>query len=125
MGLINRSNHMSMNFGNSTAKMFLPYLVSNVLAWVVVKPPEMTPLSNAWFAYAAEAVGLPEGAVNLVCGYGHEAGAALSAHPDINQVVFTGSVATGIAIASAAAKNVVPCVLELGGQRGHRGLPCF
>ena len=83
---------------------------------VVVKPPEMTPLSNAWFAYAAEAVGLPEGAVNLVCGYGHEAGAALSAHPDINQVVFTGSVATGIAIASAAAKNVVPCVLELGGK---------
>ena len=83
---------------------------------VVVKPPEMTPLSNAWFAYAAEAVGLPEGAVNLVCGYGHEAGAALSAHPDINQVVFTGSVATGIAIASAAAKNVVPCILELGGK---------
>ena len=82
----------------------------------VIKTPELTPLSNAWFAHAAEAVGLPKGAVNVICGYGHEAGAALSAHPLVNQIVFTGSVPTGIAIASAAAKNVVPCVLELGGK---------
>lgn len=83
---------------------------------VVIKTPELTPLTNAWFAYAAEAVGLPKGAVNILCGLGHEAGAALSAHPHLNQIVFTGSVQTGIAIASAAAKNVVPCVLELGGK---------
>lgn len=83
---------------------------------VVIKTPEMTPITNAWFAYAAEAVGLPKGAVNILCGLGHEAGAALSSHPDVNQIVFTGSVPTGIAIASAAAKNVVPCVLELGGK---------
>lgn len=82
----------------------------------VIKTPELTPLSNAWFALAAEAVGLPSGAVNILCGLGHEAGAALSAHPEVNQIVFTGSVPTGIAIASAAAKNVVPCVLELGGK---------
>ncbi|MEM6759129.1 MAG: aldehyde dehydrogenase family protein [Pseudomonadota bacterium] len=82
----------------------------------VVKTPELTPLSNAWFAHAAEAVGLPPGAVNILCGLGHEAGAALSAHPDVNQIVFTGSVSTGIAIATAAAQNVVPCVLELGGK---------
>jgi len=82
----------------------------------VIKTPELTPLSNAWFAHAAEAVGLPKGAVNILCGLGAEAGAALSAHPDVNQIVFTGSVPTGIAIASAAAKNVVPCVLELGGK---------
>ncbi len=82
----------------------------------VIKTPEMTPLTNAWFAHAAEAVGLPSGAVNIICGLGAEAGAALSAHPDVNQIVFTGSVATGVAIASAAAKNVVPCVLELGGK---------
>ena len=78
---------------------------------VVVKTPEMTPITNA-----AEAVGLPKGAVNILCGLGHEAGAALSSHRDVNQIVFTGSVPTGIAIASAAAKNVVPCVLELGGK---------
>ncbi|WP_415919885.1 aldehyde dehydrogenase family protein [Tateyamaria sp. SN6-1] len=82
----------------------------------VIKTPELTPLSNAWFAQAAEAVGLPKGAVNILCGHGHIAGATLSAHPDVNQIVFTGSVPTGIAIATAAAANVVPCVLELGGK---------
>ena len=82
----------------------------------VIKTPELTPLSNAWFAHAAEAVGLPKGAVNILCGLGHQAGAALSAHPHVNQIVFTGSVPTGIAIATAAAQNVVPCVLELGGK---------
>ncbi len=82
----------------------------------VIKTPELTPLSNAWFAQAAEAVGLPSGAVNILCGLGHTAGAALTAHPDVNQIVFTGSVQTGIAIATAAAQNVVPCVLELGGK---------
>ena len=83
---------------------------------VVIKTPEMTPLTNAWFAHAAEAVGLPKGAVNILCGLGHVAGAALSAHPHVNQIVFTGSVPTGVAIATAAARNVVPCVLELGGK---------
>lgn len=82
----------------------------------VIKTPELTPLSTAWLAHAAEAVGLPNGAVNILCGLGHEAGAALSAHPHVNQIVFTGSVPTGIAIATAAAQNVVPCVLELGGK---------
>ncbi|MCT4556292.1 MAG: aldehyde dehydrogenase family protein [Pelagimonas sp.] len=82
----------------------------------VIKTPELTPLTNAWFARAAEAVGLPKGTVNILCGLGHQAGAALSGHKDVNQIVFTGSVATGIAIAKAAAGNVVPCVLELGGK---------
>lgn len=82
----------------------------------VIKTPELTPLTNAWFAHAAEAVGLPSGAVNILCGLGHETGAALSGHPMVNQIVFTGSVPTGVAIATAAARNVVPCVLELGGK---------
>ncbi|MEM9678324.1 MAG: aldehyde dehydrogenase family protein, partial [Pseudomonadota bacterium] len=54
---------------------------------VVVKTPELTPLTNAWFAHAAEAVGLPAGAVNILCGLGHEAGAALASHADVNQIV--------------------------------------
>ncbi len=82
----------------------------------VIKSPELTPLTNAWFAHAAEAAGFPPGAVNVLCGLGHEAGAALASHPRVNQIVFTGSVPTGIAIATAAAQNVVPCVLELGGK---------
>ena len=68
------------------------------------------------FAQAAEYAGLPNGAVNILCGLGSDAGVALTSHKDVNQIVFTGSVETGIAIASAAAKNVVPCVLELGGK---------
>jgi aldehyde dehydrogenase (NAD+) len=83
---------------------------------VVVKSPELTPLTNTWFAHAAAAVGLPDGAVNILCGLGHEAGAALAGHPQVNQIVFTGSVPTGVAIATAAAKTIVPCVLELGGK---------
>ena len=82
----------------------------------VVKTPELSPLSNSIYAEAAEAVGLPTGAVNIICGLGAEAGAALSAHPGVQQIVFTGSVPTGIAIATNAARNVVPCVLELGGK---------
>lgn len=82
----------------------------------VVKTPELDPLTNYYFAKAAEYAGLPKGALNVLCGEGAVAGAALSAHGDINQIVFTGSVPTGIAIASAAAKNIVPCVLELGGK---------
>ena len=82
----------------------------------VIKSPELTPLTQYIFAQAAEAAGLPAGAVNILCGLGNEAGAALSAHSGINQIVFTGSVATGISIATAAAQNVVPAILELGGK---------
>ena len=53
----------------------------------VINSPELTPLTNAWFAQAAEAVGLPAGAVNILCGWGHEAGAALCAHPEVNQII--------------------------------------
>ena len=82
----------------------------------VVKTAENDPITQYWFAKAAEYAGFPPGAVNILCGLGKEAGAALSSHPDVNQIVFTGSVATGSAIASAAAKNIVPCTLELGGK---------
>lgn len=82
----------------------------------VVKSPELDPLTHDFIARAAVAVGLPAGAVNLVCGIGEIAGAALAAHPDIDQLVFTGSVETGASVATAAARNIVPCVLELGGK---------
>ena len=82
----------------------------------VVKTSEMTPCSSRFFALAGETVGLPKGALQVFTGLGAEAGAALAAHPDVNQIVFTGSVRTGQAIAAAAAKTVVPCVLELGGK---------
>jgi aldehyde dehydrogenase (NAD+) len=82
----------------------------------VVKTSELTPCSSRYFALAAEAVELPRGALQVFTGLGSVAGAALAGHPDVNQIVFTGSVATGQAIATAAARTVVPCVLELGGK---------
>ena len=83
---------------------------------VVIKSPELDPLTHFHYGRAAQACGFPEGSINLLCGYGHEAGAALSGHTNVDQLVFTGSVPTGIAIATAAAQNVVPCILELGGK---------
>jgi len=82
----------------------------------IVKTPELDPISACVYAELAEEVGLPEGAVNILCGYGPEAGAALTSHPGVDQIVFTGSIPTGQAIMRAAAANVVPCVLELGGK---------
>jgi len=82
----------------------------------VVKPAEdacLTPLRIA--ALALEA-GLPPGALNIVCGLGIEAGAALAAHTGINHISFTGSPQTGTAVAQAAAVNHVPVTLELGGK---------
>ena len=82
----------------------------------VVKSPELDPLTHDFLARAAVEVGLPAGALNLVCGIGETTGAALASHKDINQIVFTGSVETGASVAKAAAQNIVPCVLELGGK---------
>lgn len=85
---------------------------------VVLKSPEDSPLSLILFAEACERAGVPAGAVNIVCGVGAEAGAALAAHPDIDHIVFTGSVATGKSVLHAAAERVIPCVMELGGKSG-------
>ena len=83
---------------------------------VVIKSPELSPLSMALMVEAIERAGVPSGAVNLICGYGHDAGAALAAHGDVDHIVFTGSVATGRSILKAAAERVIPCIMELGGK---------
>lgn len=85
---------------------------------VVLKSPEDSPLSLFLLAEACERAGVPAGAVNIVCGYGAEAGSALVAHRDIDHIVFTGSVVTGKSVLRAAAERVVPCVMELGGKSG-------
>ena len=82
----------------------------------VLKPAEEACLTALAFARVAEAAGLPAGALNVVPGLGEEAGAALSAHPGVRHVSFTGSVAVGQLIQAAAAKNAVPVTLELGGK---------
>jgi len=82
----------------------------------VLKPAEDACLSTLEVARLAVEAGLPEGALNIVTGYGHEAGAALAGHPGINFVTFTGSNEVGTLVQQAAAKNAVKCVLELGGK---------
>ncbi len=82
----------------------------------VLKPAEEACLTALAFARIAQQVGLPAGAINVVTGLGEEAGAALAAHPGVQHLSFTGSVATGRLIQAAAAKNVIPVTLELGGK---------
>ena len=82
----------------------------------VIKSPELTPITQYFFAKGAEAAEFPAGTVNIICGIGATAGEYLCSHKDINQIAFTGSVKTGSSIATAAAKNIVPTVLELGGK---------
>ena len=82
----------------------------------VLKPAEDTSLSALRFAELTMEAGLPEGALNVVTGYGHEAGAELTGHPGINFVTFTGSNEVGTLVQQAAARNAVKCVLELGGK---------
>lgn len=85
----------------------------------VVKPAEDTPLSAILLAELMVETGLPSGVVNVVTGYGHEAGAALAAHNDVGHVTFTGSVATGKSVMTAAASHLASVTLELGGKSPH------
>jgi aldehyde dehydrogenase (NAD+) len=82
----------------------------------VLKPAEEACLTALAFARIAQQAGMPDGAINVVPGLGEEAGAALSAHPGVRHVSFTGSVAVGRLIQIAAARNAVPVTLELGGK---------
>ena len=83
---------------------------------VVLKPPEWAPLTASYFADLAHEAGLPAGVFNVVQGFGTEAGAPLTANPDVSRICFTGSVPTAKVIARAAADNLVPCSFELGGK---------
>jgi aldehyde dehydrogenase (NAD+) len=82
----------------------------------VLKPAEEACLTALAFAALATEAGLPAGALNVVTGLGAEAGAALAGHPRVQHVSFTGSVGVGALIQAAAARNVVPVTLELGGK---------
>ncbi len=82
----------------------------------VLKPAEEACLTVLAFARLAGDAGLPAGALNVVTGLGEEAGAALSSHAGVDHLSFTGSVSTGQLIQAAAAKNVIPVTLELGGK---------
>src|SRR5207237_10402432 len=82
---------------------------------VVLKPAEQTPLTALRVAELAQEAGVPDGVLNVVPGYGPTAGAAISSHPDIDKVAFTGEYTTGQLVMEAAAKsNLKRVSLELG-----------
>ena len=83
---------------------------------LVVKPAELTPLSALYAADLLNEAGIPPGVVNIVPGFGHDAGQALVDHPDVDKISFTGSTATGKKIVQSAAGNLKRVTLELGGK---------
>ena len=82
----------------------------------VVKPSEHSPASTLAFAQVLHEAGFPEGVFNVVAGSSRELGAALASHKGVDKVAFTGSTATGRAVAHAAADNLNRVTLELGGK---------
>ncbi len=83
---------------------------------VVIKPAEETPLTTVRLVELCLEAGLPEGVVNVVTGTGEEAGAALTAHPDVNKLAFTGSTEVGKRIGIQAMQDMKRVTLELGGK---------
>lgn len=99
--------------------MFVSWKLGPALAagnTVVIKPSEITPLSALRVAELAQKVGIPDGVLNVVTGYGHTAGARIAEHPDIGKISFTGSTGTGRRIVHASAGNLKKVQLELGGK---------
>ena len=112
VAVVNPFNHpAAFTLGKAAA----PLAAGNT---VVVKPPAEASLSSLEVASAIAEV-LPPGVFNVITGRGSATGATLVSHPGVAKIQFTGSVATGQAILKAAADNVVPCVLELGGKNAN------
>src|SRR5580765_8160743 len=82
----------------------------------VIKPAEDTPLSTVNLVRALMDAGLPPGVVNIIHGYGPEAGAPLLEHPNVRAISFTGSSEVGRIVGQAAARSFKPCSLEMGGK---------
>ena len=86
---------------------------------MVLKPSEIAPLSAYLFAQILDEAGVPRGVFNLVNGDGPTVGSAISSHPDVAMVSFTGSTRAGVAVASAAAPTVKRVTQELGGKSAN------
>ncbi|RJE22482.1 Aldehyde dehydrogenase [Aspergillus sclerotialis] len=83
---------------------------------IVVKAAEQTPLSALYFASLVKKAGLPPGVVNVLNGLGRETGSAIAAHPEVDQISFTGSTPTGKQIMKTAAGTLKRVIMETGGK---------
>ncbi|GIV83802.1 MAG: aldehyde dehydrogenase [Candidatus Roseilinea sp.] len=86
---------------------------------VILKPAEQTPLTAVRVCELVQEAGFPDGVVQLINGFGETAGAALTAHPGVDKIAFTGSTEVGKIIMRAAAGNLKRLSLELGGKSPH------
>jgi len=86
---------------------------------MVLKPSEIAPVSAYLFSEILHEAGVPRGVFNMVNGDGHTVGSAISSHPDIAMVSFTGSTRAGVAVAMAAAPSVKRVTQELGGKSAN------
>lgn len=103
----------------NTPLMLATWKIATALATgntIVVKPPEVAPLSILHLAKLIDEAGIPAGVVNIVPGTGSLTGEALVSHPDIDKVSFTGSAAVGRRIAQLAGQSFRRVTLELGGK---------
>jgi aldehyde dehydrogenase (NAD+) len=90
---------------------------------VVLKPSELSPFTALLFAQVMHDAGTPPGVFNLINGTGEAVGAAMSSHPEVDMVSFTGSTRAGVLVAQAAAPTIKRVVQELGGKSPNVFLP--
>ena len=86
---------------------------------VVAKAAEQAPLGPLLLGEVLAAEGFPPGVLNIITGFGGEAGSRLAEHPDVDRITFTGSDTTGKLVMEAANRNLTPVTLELGGKSPH------
>ena len=110
VGILSSFNHPMMIGSKSLA----PALATGNS--VVLKPSELTPMTSLMLGQIALEAGIPPGVLNVVPGYGTDAGRRLSEHPDVGKVVFTGGTKAGRAVAVAAAGRFARYTVELGGK---------
>ena len=83
---------------------------------IVIKPPELCPISSNFYGKIFEEVGVPEGVINIVHGYGEVTGRKLVQHPEVDYIVFTGSPEVASEILKLTADRIIPTHFELGGK---------
>ena len=110
VGILSPFNHPMMIGSKSLA----PALATGNS--VVLKPSELTPLTSLLLGRIAVEAGIPAGVLNVVPGYGVDAGRRLSEHPDVGKITFTGGTNAGRSVATAAAQRFAKVTVELGGK---------